>query len=168
MLCSRCSVDKPETDFYRPKREKVCKPCHKQRWKEWKARTGYKYNHNKENAKESRKKWRSTREWNKRYFLRVQNGARSRAKEAGLPFSLKQKDLEDQWAAQDGRCALSGVVFQEGSTKFLSPSLDRITPVLGYVAGNVRFITFSLNTMKGEASDEDLFSLCRMVVERNL
>lgn len=37
-----------------------------------------------------------------------------------------------------------------------SPSLDRIKPELGYVKGNIRVISFKANSIKNDASIEEL------------
>jgi hypothetical protein len=47
-----------------------------------------------------------------------------------------------------------------------SPTLDRIIPELGYVAGNVEVVSHQANSMKGEASAEQLVTFARVVLAR--
>jgi len=79
--------------------------------------------------------------------------ARVRAKRKGVPFDLTISDVQlpavcpilgMPLTVNDGRC---------GSDSF---SLDRIIPERGYVKGNVRVISFRANTIKSNATLEEL------------
>ena len=46
-------------------------------------------------------------------------------------------------------------------------SLDRIDSSEGYVAGNVRVVSWRYNMMKGPHSDADLYEMCKIIVDNN-
>ncbi len=86
--------------------------------------------------------------------------ARSRAKKKNIPFDIDQAyirslvpshcpilGIELEWSVQrgNGNCPLSN-----------SPSLDRIVPEQGYVKGNVWIVSHRANTIKSDASYEEL------------
>lgn len=89
-------------------------------------------------------------------FLALRN-ARERAKAKSLPFGLTVADIPDLPEA----CPVLGISiapkrgkgFAEGS----SPSLDRIRPSLGYVPGNVRWISNRANMIKSNATARELW-----------
>jgi len=74
-------------------------------------------------------------------------GLKRRAKRAGLAFNLTAKDVTLPHA-----CPVFGVPFVLGVFNHpLSPTVDRIRPEVGYVAGNVRVISRRANAMKQDA-----------------
>lgn len=79
--------------------------------------------------------------------------ARARAKESGVPCTIKPSDI-----VIPEFCPVFGIRLDPGSRKFHdnSPSLDRIVPELGYVAGNIAVISFRANRVKGDASASEL------------
>jgi hypothetical protein len=56
-----------------------------------------------------------------------------------------------------------GVPLVAGSrkSKEYAPSLDRVVPSLGYVRGNVRVISYRANTLRRDASIEELEAVLR-------
>lgn len=86
---------------------------------------------------------------------RLLNAARSRAKARNLEFDIDVTDI-----VIPDVCPLLGIpVFvNEGKAKPKpnSPSLDRIDPLKGYVKGNVWVISLKANTMKSNATLEEL------------
>ena len=92
------------------------------------------------------------------------NNARYRAKKKGLPFDITEEDLGEY----PKFCPLLGIPMYHEPTrcntgyvgsKPHAPSLDRIIPELGYVKGNVWFISNKANTMKQDATLADLKTL---------
>jgi len=78
------------------------------------------------------------------------------------------------WHQQGGRCAISGILmvlppdgltWERRTRDPWKPSLDRADPTLGYVRGNVRFVTVIANLAKSTFSDADVCAFCRAVVE---
>jgi hypothetical protein len=82
--------------------------------------------------------------------------AKSRAKRAGLRFSLTADDIKIP-----KRCPVLGVKFRFsiGCAHPSSPSLDRIIPELGYVVGNVEVISYRANVIKNNATAEELMKV---------
>lgn len=109
----------------------------------------------KEDPKEYRKRQSAARRSENpvRYLL---NQARYRAKQKGEEFSITLEQLEIP-----SHCPVFGIplFFTEGGRTKNSYSLDRLDNTQGYVAGNVRVISFWANQMKGDMSIEQVRSL---------
>lgn len=84
---------------------------------------------------------------------RMLNSARQRAKQAGLPFELTVGDIE-----LPDHCPALGIPirYTPGPRSDDSPSLDRLRPELGYVAGNVRVICDLANRIKQRATHQQI------------
>lgn len=86
-----------------------------------------------------------------------------RAGRRNKSFDLSLQDLKDQWDKQNGLCVYSKVQLihpTPGSNSHIyTASVDRIDSSLGYVKGNVQFISIAMNHMKADMSDEDMFKL---------
>lgn len=85
-------------------------------------------------------------------------GARLRAASRGLPFNLTRDDIQIPEF-----CPLLGLRLVPRMNRYDkrglqpdSPSIDRIRPELGYVKGNVWVISHKANTIKSDASLDDL------------
>ena len=100
-------------------------------------------------------------------------GAKHRAKSKGIAHDISGEYLLSIWEEQGGCCALSKVPFdlsydeglQKGWSKKNAPSVDRITPNLGYTVGNVRLVTHQVNSAKGSYTDEDLMEMARRLLK---
>jgi hypothetical protein len=81
--------------------------------------------------------------------------AKYRAKQKGLDFTIEQKDI-----TIPDVCPLLGIPLVchrgKGSQKGNSPSLDRIDPTKGYIKGNVWVISNRANTLKNDATLQEL------------
>lgn len=85
-------------------------------------------------------------------------GARTRAKARGLPFALSLEWLNAAWPV-DGCCPVIRhirLTWGSGNSKRACPSIDRIHPELGYVPSNCRIISNRANTLKNNASVEEM------------
>jgi hypothetical protein len=84
--------------------------------------------------------------------------ARSRAKAANLPFNITEEDIRIP-----NFCPVLGIRLRKGSGRggvlHSSPSLDRIHPSKGYVRGNVLVVSSRANTLKNDATPEEMMSL---------
>lgn len=81
------------------------------------------------------------------------NCAKQRARRHGLEFSIKISDL-----TLPAVCPVLGIPLCVGNGRvgFNSPSLDRIDNRLGYVRGNVIIVSYRANTIKNDATLEEL------------
>jgi hypothetical protein len=90
--------------------------------------------------------------------------ARDRAKEFNLPFTISREDV-----CIPEKCPLLEIpLFRAGQKPTPnSPTLDRIIPTLGYVKGNIQVISFKANTMKSNATLEEMELLVKNWKRRN-
>jgi len=86
----------------------------------------------------------------------MMHSSRKRAEEKALPFDLSHEYI---MSLDVSRCSVTGVSLriacEDGKQNFLSPSLDRIEPRLGYIEGNVRVVANAINSCKGSAAEDD-------------
>lgn len=95
-------------------------------------------------------------------LTRTLSQAKIRAKKYNVPFKITRQDLIDMFPA-DNLCPVLKVPFVWGTknNKELSPSLDRMIPELGYIKGNVRFISYKANRIKNDSNVEILKNLIK-------
>lgn len=95
---------------------------------------------------------------NWRYFkthpvkIMVQS-AKYRAKRDGLPFSLKESDI-----TIPDVCPVLGYKLAAGDrhNHDFAPTIDRLKPELGYVAGNIIIVSYWANRIKNDATIDEL------------
>jgi len=95
-----------------------------------------------------RKDWRAR--WRRKHYVKALiTQTRLRAKRLGLPFDLTEADI-----VIPAVCPVLGIPLAAGTwgDTDASPSLDRFTPGLGYVRGNVAVISNRANRMKADGS----------------
>lgn len=119
----------------------------------------------KERVREESKRWREShseefREMNKLLYykdlqFRLFDNARQRAKRKQVTFTITQNDI-----IVPDMCPVFKVpfVWGEGLNDF-SPSLDRIKPELGYVAGNIIVISNLANRIKNNATPQQVMEV---------
>jgi hypothetical protein len=97
------------------------------------------------------------------HLKRYLNNARSRAARDNVPFSLTLQDLID--IATD-ECPIFHTPFVwgasglgKGKTRSNSPTLDRILPELGYVKGNVAFLSYRANRIKDNGTMQEHYNI---------
>lgn len=86
------------------------------------------------------------------------NNAKSRAKAQNIPFSIEVIDI-----LIPVYCPVLGLELKinTGNAKDNSASLDRIIPELGYIKSNIQVISHKANTMKSNATLEELKKLVK-------
>jgi hypothetical protein len=84
--------------------------------------------------------------------------ARRRAAKLGIPFSIEPSDI-----TIPDTCPMLGIPIKRsvGHKSANSPSLDKKIPSLGYVKGNVWVISDKANTMKQDATPEQLVTFAK-------
>jgi len=108
--------------------------------------------------------------WRKAYMSnnpakRMLWAARRRAKVKGLPFDITEEDI-----VIPTHCPYTGIELSthvpRGHSRETIMSLDRIVPELGYIKGNIEVISHLANTMKSNATVEQLQSFAKKVLSR--
>ncbi len=97
-----------------------------------------------------------------RKIIQMHLSAKSRAKKKGLEFDVTPNDLLELYVE---RCPILNIKLnwkggrsRKGAT-FDSPSLDRKIPSLGYVKDNLWIISYRANTIKSDATPEELIAV---------
>lgn len=129
--CTKCSQTKPISDFSERKERRIgsrpaCKSCRAEYQRQYKANNPAKC---------------------------MLHRARTRAKKKGLEFNITENDI-----IIPDICPVLGIKLEykfEGKQD-CSPSLDRINSDLGYIKGNVQVISDRANTLKNNATIEEL------------
>lgn len=93
----------------------------------------------------------------------------SRVRARNHEFDITLESLKDLWEAQKGICPITGweldhVKNGEKATP-KTASLDRINNNLGYIAGNIRWISCMANFCRNSWDDEDVIDFCKAVAK---
>lgn len=160
--CKHCQLPKTFEELVKDKRKKdgviaICKVCsHKQT----KARPSYEKSkeeinrrYREDNVFAERKKL-SRQKYHLDYLPRViLSNAKVRARRMGIEFNLEESDI-----IIPEFCPLLNIPIYRGTNtvKGNSPSLDRKDTRLGYIKGNVQIISYKANTMKSDATPDEL------------
>ena len=125
-------------------------------------------------------KWRNSDE-NKTHIQKLQKERVSRAEpfkeflrrarksvvSKGRELDLTIEQLKTIWENQDGICPYTGWKLEVPKHHCLkkpnTASLDRINSALGYVFGNVQFVSVMANFAKSDFSDEDMRKFCQAI-----
>lgn len=155
--CSKCGKLKDESEFYHHKSSKdglthQCKQCMSEyrvsKREHYKRYMAYRREVDNEVIKANRR-----RHYRNHPESRMLMAAKQRAKKLGLDFNLTINDI-----IIPDKCPLLEVPFvagERGNYEYTF-SLDRIDPSKGYVKGNIWVITKKANTMKNNATKEEL------------
>ena len=90
------------------------------------------------------------------------NRSKSRAKRKGFEHNIKLDDI-----IIPDNCPLLGIplIKGENSVQANSPTLDRIDSSKGYVKGNVWVISYKANTIKSNATPEELLTIATRLAD---
>jgi hypothetical protein len=119
-------------------------------------------------SKENRKEWEKI--WKKEYFTykpqkRLIWASKKRAKEKGLEFSITEEDI-----IIPEICPYLQTPFtynaRRGTDRRTVMTLDRIDTTKGYIKGNVEVISHLANTMKSNATEEELILFAKHILEK--
>ena len=93
---------------------------------------------------------------------------RSRARNRTKDFDLSLQHLKEVWERQDGKCIYTKVALIHPDKKgkgdpVFTASLDRIDSAIGYIDGNVQFISIVMNHMKGDMSHEKTLEIIELI-----
>lgn len=160
-ICNKCRKEKTLDNFtFRKdtgKYRSVCHECRRKEYKNNKELRNKAIKRAKEYYKNNKQKVLTLRK--QRYKENLQKAlyksAKDRAKKKNIPFNI---DIEDIIIPE--RCPVFGFEFEIGTKdKQKSPSLDRIIPEKGYVKGNIIVVSLKANTMKNNATLNEIKQL---------
>lgn len=89
--------------------------------------------------------------------------ARVRAKNKNLSFSIEYEDV-----VIPDYCPILHIPLHHGKghSWSFSPTLDRINNAYGYIKGNVHVISALANQMKSSATEKQMFTFAKWVINR--
>jgi len=140
--CARCGTDLPASAFYvrqsRGRPSTICRACTRRR----------------DHAQR-------TRSWLRFYAHLLQNAA----KRHGVDPAVTPEFLVDLMIEQQGLCALTGRKLVRAVHNPNTASIDRIDNARDYLTDNVRLVTWTVNRMRGDLTDEALLDWARALLE---
>lgn len=139
--CPQCKTETDDYYYSKGKRDSMCKPCRKSYRREEKRQ--YTAQYIAEHKEEQLKRMAIWRDSNLERSLWL--GARRRAQQLGVPFSIEVTDIIIPQV-----CPVFKTPFEK-NTHFAA-SLDRFIPEMGYVPGNVYVISKKANMMKSNGT----------------
>lgn len=112
--------------------------------------------------------WYSQDSHHKNRVAAAVRAARRRALEKGLPVDIDAEYAQSLFPA-DGLCPALGIQMSWGSAegRSTSPSLDRIVPSKGYVRGNVQWISHKANSIKSDATPEEVGRVAQFLIRND-
>ena len=154
-VCKECDIEKPSEEFHKNKSTSdglhtLCKPCNNQKANKWV----------KDNLDTVVAKKRLRRQDVRKSLLEA---AQNRARVKSLPIDITVNDI-----IIPDVCPVLGIELTKssGRAKPNSPSLDRIVPALGYVKGNIQVISNKANTMKNNATADELYLFAMWILKQ--
>lgn len=165
--CTKCLAEKELSEFYKSKGSKDghtynCKSCHAA-YRESKREEAKVYMQNlraekrDEINKKKRDSWQN-QDFRKKLICQV----RARSKTRGIEFNLELEDIP-----YTEICPLLGCKLIPGTKNDYeyTHSLDRIDPNKGYIKGNVWVMSKKANSMKNNATIEELIQFAENVLK---
>lgn len=149
--CSKCGKEKELDSFNRERKTKdghrpECRECQRL-------------------FRNSKQQIACTREWRKAHSeLLMLQAARQRSKKRGTPCTITKEDIHIPSV-----CPILGIPLARSTSgkrgaRRGSPSLDRKDSSLGYVPGNIQVISHQANTMKNNATPEEILAFGKWAV----
>lgn len=108
--------------------------------------------------REGKPVWYSPQAFHKDKITTAFHNAKARAEKKNIPFDIDAAYLMEIFP-EDGKCPVFGIDLVWGGDRNSSPSLDRIYPALGYVRGNLVWVSDYANMLKSHNSLETLRAL---------
>lgn len=91
------------------------------------------------------------------HLSKILNQRKCEARKKNIPYDI---DAEYALSIAQDVCPVLGIKLswgeRKGNATDSSPSLDKFVPELGYVKGNVAWISFKANTIKSNANAEEI------------
>ena len=99
----------------------------------------------------------------KRWF-----GAKRRAGEHNIPFTITKEDLLELWNKQEGKCAISKIPMTyelDQGRIFTNVSVDQIEPKKGYTKENIQLICMAVNQLKSDFDMNTILYICKQIIQ---
>lgn len=166
--CSKCMIKKPLDSFSNDKRGRLskclwCKPCTSE-YKKSRRRLDQERRNEQMKDPEYKAQIRARdRAWRRdNPILYLYASAKNRAKRKGLEFNIDKTDI-----VLPTVCPLLGIPFVQGTKGDYRQaySLDRRDTTKGYIKGNVWIISSIANTMKSDATREELKTFAKNILD---
>lgn len=155
LLCHICGEYKDPSEFqnhtyyaYRNNKDKRCHKCKQEQNKEVRS-----------NYSEETKLYKVLQE---RWF-----GARDRAANKGIPFTITKKDLLELWKQQNGLCSISKIPMTyelDNGRVFTNVSVDQKNPGQGYTKENIQLVCSAVNQLKSNWDMNTVIYICKQIV----
>lgn len=135
--CPKCGVPKPLSEFPKDKKKGFYSTC---------------------------KRCKNLKYQDDSIAARLLYGAQTRANSKGIPCTIVETDV-----LVPDTCPVLGIPIIRGIGKLCqnSPTIDCLRPELGYVPGNINVISFRANTIKNNATLEELETVTAWVRRMN-
>ena len=109
--------------------------------------------------------WKGEGEMSGQYFCVIKGGAKRRK----IIFNIKKDYIWKLFLEQNKKCVITGLplvfVHSYGNdSRLQTASLDRIDSTKGYEVGNVRWVHKTVNIMRWNMSDEQLYKWSKLIV----
>jgi hypothetical protein len=181
--CKECGIEKPLQEFTKARLNKNWKKSNDFRHASYQQYHSYCKICNAEKARAYRKAYsekhgrgyQGTGKLKKvppedRKLMSLIRGRITEAKGRANKYNQAIPDIDEDYLyelmhSQDRKCAATGCAFVIEKKHPLCPSLDKIEPSLGYVKGNVQWLSWAANRAKGDLTNFDFIEMCRRVVE---
>ena len=132
-----------------------CKPCASEYARQWRN-ANPDYERKRKGAKSDTEKQRIS-------FIKVKlQDAKERARKRNKPYDL---DYAFMSSILHDKCAISGLPICRVKGSLDVASIDCIDPELGYIKGNVQWVSWRINRAKGEQSTNEFILMCKAVLE---
>lgn len=155
-ICNSCKISQDINNFYKNGKyyQGHCKKCAHKQSNQWKSE-------NKEKVRKSNQAYDNKIDNRKRLLI----GAQKRAKDLQIPFNLEISDI-----IIPEFCPVLGLKLERNKGRKPgdnSPSLDRITPELGYIKDNVCVISWRANALKKNGTIEEFEKIINYIKSKN-
>lgn len=124
---------------------------------------------NRERSREIKRRWRernpneSNEYRNRKPLKQLMAGARHSAKRRGLEFSISEADLDIVAVCPVLGIELDWTYGGKAKVKGNCPSIDRVDNSVGYIPGNVFIISFRANSLKSNATLQELEAIATYI-----
>ena len=86
--------------------------------------------------------------------------------------NITLEDMLEVWNQQEGKCIYSKVDLQpskykQANSQIYTLSVDRIDSSLGYIKGNIQFISIAMNHMKNNMTHQETLELIEILKNNN-